>query len=353
MTGRLSFPKAAAIWTVLACITISDEGVADHQNVSVEPLAAYKKLEPSSVTVSGISSGAFFAHQFHVAYSSLVKGVGIVAGGPYACADQVDSITPPLGNPFFVALVPRRVVASLAVCTHFGRSDFKQAGWQFPGKPDADDSQKAAIRSHAEKMIDDPGNLANSRVWLFHGDKDMGVPKSTMQELRNFYQKMGVPAGNIAVKDGPDAKHGMPIKALPSGVLEGTVSSPTHPFWSDATTAPPNCFFGTYIPTPRPHPGAALVLAGSSASTRLSSSMKRRGVRAYTSRAICMCRQPARTGQNLGQSAVCTLHSTVVSKMWAESTTSSFETPDTMTGLTPTTLSFFTPKPRHGCVWQI
>jgi hypothetical protein len=56
MTGRLSFPKAAAIWTVLACITISDEGVADHQNVSVEPLAAYKKLEPSSVTVSGISS---------------------------------------------------------------------------------------------------------------------------------------------------------------------------------------------------------------------------------------------------------------------------------------------------------
>ena len=220
MTGRLSFPKAAAIWTVLACITISDEGVADHQNVSVEPLAAYKKLEPSSVTVSGISSGAFFAHQFHVAYSSLVKGVGIVAGGPYACADQVDSITPPLGNPFFVALVPRRVVASLAVCTHFGRSDFKQAGWQFPGKPDADDSQKAAIRSHAEKMIDDPGNLANSRVWLFHGDKDMGVPKSTMQELRNFYQKMGVPAGNIAVKDGPDAKHGMPIKALPSGESE-------------------------------------------------------------------------------------------------------------------------------------
>jgi hypothetical protein len=29
----------------------------------------------------------------------------------------------------------------------------------------------------------------------------MGVPKSTMQELRNFYQKMGVPAGNIAVRN--------------------------------------------------------------------------------------------------------------------------------------------------------
>ena len=80
-----------------------------------------------------------------------MKGAGIVAGGPYACADQVDSITPPLGNPFFVALVPRRVVASLAVCTHFGRSDFKQAGWQFPGKPDANDLQKVAIRARMPK----------------------------------------------------------------------------------------------------------------------------------------------------------------------------------------------------------
>ena len=217
MTGRLSSPKAAALWAVLACAIFPDVSAAEHQNVSVEPLAAYKKLDPSGVTVSGISSGAFFAHQFHVAYSSVVKGAGIVAGGPYACADQVDSITPPLGNPFIVALVPRRVVASLAVCTHFGRSDFKQAGWQFPGKPDANDLRKAAIRAHAERMIDDPSNLANSRVWLFHGDRDIGVPKSTMQELRNFYQLMGVPAANIEVKDGPDAKHGMPIKAFPSG----------------------------------------------------------------------------------------------------------------------------------------
>ena len=126
--------------------------------------------------------------------------------------------------------------------------------------------------------------------------------------------------------------------------LEGTVSSPTHPFWSDATTAPPNCSFGTYIPTPRPHPGAALVLAGSSASTRLSSSMKRRGVRAYTESGYLYVPAACENGSESGQSAVCTLHSTVVSKMWAKSTTSSFETPDTMTGLTPTTSSFFTPS---------
>jgi hypothetical protein len=218
MAARRCSPMTAVLWAALVWAACPGVGLAEHQNVPVEPLAPYKKLDPSGVTVSGISSGAFFAHQFHVAYSSLVKGAGIVAGGPYACAEQVDAITPPLGNPWFVALVPRRVVASLAVCTHFGRSDFKQTGWQFPDKPDANDSRMAAVSAHAKGTIDDPSNLANSRVWLFHGDRDTGVPKSTMQELKKFYQLLGVPAENIEVKDGPDAKHGMPIKALPSGV---------------------------------------------------------------------------------------------------------------------------------------
>jgi hypothetical protein len=208
--------RAAAVWTVLVCASWPVVSVADHQNVPVEPLAPFSKLDPSGITVSGISSGGFFAHQFHVAFSSLVKGAGIVAGGPFGCAAQVDAITPPFGNPFILALVPRRVVAALAVCTHFGRSDFRQAGWQFPERPAAPDLQRAAVRAHADGIIDDPSNLANSRVWLFHGDRDTSVPKSTVQELRTFYQLMGVPASNIELKAGPDAKHGMPVKTLPS-----------------------------------------------------------------------------------------------------------------------------------------
>jgi len=38
--------------------------------------------------VSGLSSGGFFAVQFHVAYSSLVKGAAIFAGGPFYCAES-------------------------------------------------------------------------------------------------------------------------------------------------------------------------------------------------------------------------------------------------------------------------
>src|SRR4249919_2672354 len=37
-------------------------------------------------TVSGISSGGFMAVQLHVAHSSTVKGAGVLAGGPYYCA---------------------------------------------------------------------------------------------------------------------------------------------------------------------------------------------------------------------------------------------------------------------------
>ena len=74
MTALRFSRRAAAVWTVLVCATCPAVSVADHQNVPVEPLAAFAKLDPVGITVSGISSGAFFAHQFHIAFSSLVKG---------------------------------------------------------------------------------------------------------------------------------------------------------------------------------------------------------------------------------------------------------------------------------------
>jgi len=40
----------------------------------------------SESSVSGISSGAFMAVQFGTAWSSVIRGVGVVAGGPFWCA---------------------------------------------------------------------------------------------------------------------------------------------------------------------------------------------------------------------------------------------------------------------------
>src|SRR5712691_5197994 len=41
-------------------------------------------------TASGLSAGGFFAMQLGVAYAGTFKGVGIIAGGTYDCAGQMN-----------------------------------------------------------------------------------------------------------------------------------------------------------------------------------------------------------------------------------------------------------------------
>src|SRR4051812_11194350 len=50
-----------------------------------EKLGSYP-VDPGKVSISGISSGAFMANQFHIAHSALIMGAAMVARGPYAFA---------------------------------------------------------------------------------------------------------------------------------------------------------------------------------------------------------------------------------------------------------------------------
>src|ERR1700681_3418390 len=55
----------------------------------------------SESSVSAISSGAFMAVQFGTAWSSVIKGFGVVAGGPFWCAkadadDFINAFTLPI-----------------------------------------------------------------------------------------------------------------------------------------------------------------------------------------------------------------------------------------------------------------
>src|SRR6266446_2809845 len=52
---------------------------------AAQPLPAMG-ADANPVTASGLSSGGFMAVQLHVAHSAIVKGAGVVAGGPYYCA---------------------------------------------------------------------------------------------------------------------------------------------------------------------------------------------------------------------------------------------------------------------------
>lgn len=109
----------------------------------------------AQTTVSGLSSGAYMAVQFHVAHSKVVRGVGVVAGGPWYCAE---------GS------------ASRAV------------GECMKGAPDIAPLVEAARRAADHGDIDPVGGLGSSRVWMFSGYNDGVVKRSAVERLRDFYR---------------------------------------------------------------------------------------------------------------------------------------------------------------------
>lgn len=54
---------------------------------SAPPLGSYG-IDIQQTSVSGVSSGAAMAVQMHVAHSSIMRGVGVIAGVAYDCADS-------------------------------------------------------------------------------------------------------------------------------------------------------------------------------------------------------------------------------------------------------------------------
>ncbi|SMH60301.1 extracellular catalytic domain type 2 short-chain-length polyhydroxyalkanoate depolymerase [Azospirillum agricola] len=141
------------------------------------------KIDLSQTTVSGISSGAYMAGQFQVAYSDIVKGAGIVAGGPYACAE----VSPGGLAPAVVAL-KRCMDTSL-------------------GAPDVPALVANAQAREKAKDIDPLANLAQSRIYLFNGDNDKTVTRPVAEATAQFYKAVGVPDANFKYVKLPKAAH--------------------------------------------------------------------------------------------------------------------------------------------------
>ena len=52
--------------------------------MDIKKLPYLRKIDPKSVTVSGFSGGGFFASNVHVIYSNLIRGAGVISGGPFS-----------------------------------------------------------------------------------------------------------------------------------------------------------------------------------------------------------------------------------------------------------------------------
>ncbi len=135
-------------------------------------------IDTSQTTLSGLSSGAYMAVQLHVAYSATFKkGAGIVAGGPFYCAEG--SVVNATGR---CMASPSGIPTSTLVST--------TNNWAGQG------------------LIDPVANLQTSRVYLFSGTLDSVVKTGAMDALKTYYNSF-VPAANVVYKKDIAAEHAM------------------------------------------------------------------------------------------------------------------------------------------------
>ena len=131
-------------------------------------------------SVSGLSSGAFMAVQLDVAFSSIIKGAGIIAGGPYYCAQGV-----------LDTAVAKCMNASTPI--------------------DVANLVRLTRESAQRDEIDDPVNLHEHRIWLFSGGKDSVVDPSVLDALEDYYKAL-VNHANVAHRTRANAEHTMPTQ---------------------------------------------------------------------------------------------------------------------------------------------
>ena len=134
--------------------------------LAAEPLSGYN-ADIGESSISGISSGAFMAVQFGTAWSSVIKGVGVIAGGQYWCAqadadDFINNYTLPIMHATGSCMVgpPPELKSSLA------KADAKAASGD----------------------IDPLRFVSRQKVYVFHGTNDAVVARSVTDAAAGFYR---------------------------------------------------------------------------------------------------------------------------------------------------------------------
>lgn len=144
------------------------------------PLPALK-INPERITVSGISSGAQMAHQLHIAYPEVFSGAGIIAGGPFGCAE-----------------------GSLAVAMTrcMGRVNGELPLGQFI---------KEIKLAAGDGKLGETAALADDPVWIFHGSLDKTVAAELSVATVALYAEF-MPAENIRYIKAVGAAHNFPTR---------------------------------------------------------------------------------------------------------------------------------------------
>jgi len=167
--------------------------------------------ETGAISVSGFSSGAYMAGQFHIAHSRSVIGAGIVAGGPYGCAESVFADSMP---------GPGTVFINLSKAVNGCMLDAMQA-W---GVPNARLLAERARQLAEAGRIDPLEGLARARVYLFTGTNDRTVVPAIVRAAKELYAGLGVPGSHIELV--ADVPAGHAFITTDAGTACGTTAAP-------------------------------------------------------------------------------------------------------------------------------
>jgi hypothetical protein len=135
-------------------------------------------------SVSGLSSGAYMAGQLQVAHSKDIVGVGVVAGGPFACAETESGKL----FPYWPVVLWQNATQAANLCM--------KVAW---GSPDARKLASRAKELAAGADIDALEGLADDKVYLFTGNEDATVRREVVVAAKAFYAAAGVPPERIVM----------------------------------------------------------------------------------------------------------------------------------------------------------
>jgi poly(3-hydroxybutyrate) depolymerase len=191
LTGRRDAREAAAagarraslLLAALLPLVSAAAGLLPAQSLAADALPKLG-ADLTQSSVSGLSSGAFMAAQIQVAHASDIVGAGIVAGGPYACAESAAS----QAFPFWPTAVAQNAAQALYKCM--------KTDW---GEPDPLALVKRTKELAEAGAIDPIADLKDDNVYLFSGNDDQTVMRPVVRAAAAFYKEIGVDPGNIAL----------------------------------------------------------------------------------------------------------------------------------------------------------
>lgn len=122
------------------------------------------------------------AQQFHTAFSSEVSGVGIVAGGPYFCAQN-------------------KMIDALNRCMQTTL-----------GMPTVQASLNEAKKMESQGLIDPVMNMKNSRVFFVSGKRDNTVLPKVVQVAVDTYKAWGVTEDDLIFENTLEMGHAFPTE---------------------------------------------------------------------------------------------------------------------------------------------